>query len=1165
MSSNLWKKTVTFLTAFMLSLSFLPQDVYAQEEQEPVENTEITENSEPDKDESKAETSSEDNENIVLEGNEGTSADYRAEPPAADEAKEEKNELRAAGEEKAVRTIMMYICGSNLESGGGYASDNIKQILGSEFSADEDVRLIVMTGGTDMWFMEGEYLCDPDNLGISEEDGEYIISHTNNQLWEAKGTDAPENAGKLVLLDPDFARTVDWEGKPSRGLMTSPETLKAFINYCVQNYPADMYDLILWNHGDGPIDSYGPDEERFFRYMELAQFQDAFADNDVIRTAGKFDFINFDACLMSTVELILPFSEYTDYYIASPETIPGHGQVYRDWLNQLGENPDYDTYELGRIIVDSYHDLYNASTQDGTLAVIDTGKLLESGFVEMLSELNEQLRKELLEKADNGEFLYFDELASSLRSIQYGGKPYYDLGNFVSMAGFALRELDEEDLSGDTIDETNGYTEVAKKILTVLNDEEIIYARGTEGFKIDGQYCLDADGKIGFSDYLRTSGIYIFFPDRCMLMQQFKEYFIQLKDLIDAMPADDPRTVFLKEYRDTAVYYALVYEVGYAVSHLIDHGMDKNDIDYDKVMDYWHYDPTDQMFSPYYQRIRHIYNYLQEDGYDPATWAEKVIPQMAEEAVNKDNIEITSIKEQAGNTYEITVNNTKKRVIDSLRTNIIAELPAVEKYLEENPDVAMMMDLFRVSTEFRIGSLRGYEYTDFDPDGGLDRYVKWLNDPTSQWELSVMEDEWYAVQDTEGNLHVLDVDWYPNGDIITNCFYPAVITGEDGTESEEEMLSAMIFSPDGELKELYIAEEVGYRKVKPQDLKAPLVLTPITAFSGPFDTYFIPISSSTVTIDPATCDQIKLLITDVANIPDIKDTDGDGKALTKQYILRDIYNYEYDLSELIENPDEELVCIELAEVQDVVYNGEEQGPVLVYDGEVLEEGTDYEWYATGEGNYADVGEYEVLLNGSGRFTHDDLRTYRILPASIEDGEIIGIEPMKYTGKPITLDPEVKVGNRVLKEGVDYDITYENNTEIGTATMTITGKGNYTGTITKQFVIAEEVYSITYDLNGGSYNGSTAPIIERHAVGEVISVHEAPVREGYKFVYWKGSSYQPGDKYTVTEDHTLTAQWEKSGSSAPDTSDTNNSGLWIGLIIGSLVVLAGVWYIRSKHE
>ena len=450
-----------------------------------------------------------------------------------------------------------------------------------------------------------------------------------------------------------------------------------------------------------------------------------------------------------------------------------------------------------------------------------------------------------------------------------------------------------------------------------------------------------------------------------------------------------------------------------------------------------------------------------------------------------------------------------------------------------------------------------------DPDGGLNRYVKWLNDPTSQWELNVMEDKWYAVQDAERKLHVLDVDWYPNGDVITNGFYTAVVTDEDGNEKEEEILSAMIFSPDGELKELYIAEEFGYRKVKPQDLKEPLVLTPITAYSGPFATYFIPISASPVTIDPSTCDQIRLLYTNVADIPDIEDTDGDGKALTKQHILKDIYNYEYDLSDLIENPDEELICIELTDVQDVVYNGEEQGPALVYDGEVLEEGTDYQWYATGEGNYTDVNEYEVILYGNGRFTHDDIRTYRILPASIEDAEVSGVEPKEYTGKPIAQNPEIKVGNRTLKAGVDYDITYENNTEIGTATMIIAGKGNYDGMIKVQFEIAKEVYSITYDLNGGSYNGSTAAIVEKYPVGTVIAVHEASVREGYTFQYWQGSSYQPGDKYTVKEDHTLTAQWKKK-QTAPDTSDYNNTGLWAGLIAVSLAVLADVWFIRRKN-
>ena len=83
------------------------------------------------------------------------------------------------------------------------------------------------------------------------------------------------------------------------------------------------------------------------------------------------------------------------------------------------------------------------------------------------------------------------------------------------------------------------------------------------------------------------------------------------------------------------------------------------------------------------------------------------------------------------------------------------------------------------------------------------------------------------------------------------------------------------------------------------------------------------------------------------------------------------------------------------------------------------------------------------------------------------------------------------------------------------------------------------------------------------MGTVIAVHEAPVREGYTFQYWQGSSYQPGDKYTVKEDHTLTAQWKKK-QTAPDTSDYNNTGLWVGLIAVSLAVLADVWFIRRKN-
>ena len=45
-----------------------------------------------------------------------------------------------------------------------------------------------------------------------------------------------------------------------------------------------------------------------------------------------------------------------------------------------------------------------------------------------------------------------------------------------------------------------------------------------------------------------------------------------------------------------------------------------------------------------------------------------------------------------------------------------------------------------------------------------------------------------------------------------------------------------------------------------------------------------------------------------------------------------------------------------------------------------------------------------------------------------------------------------------------------------------------------------------------------------------------MREGYTFTYWKGSEYQPGDKYTVTEDHTFEAQWKENGGTTPGTPD-----------------------------
>ena len=112
------------------------------------------------------------------------------------------------------------------------------------------------------------------------------------------------------------------------------------------------------------------------------------------------------------------------------------------------------------------------------------------------------------------------------------------------------------------------------------------------------------------------------------------------------------------------------------------------------------------------------------------------------------------------------------------------------------------------------------------------------------------------------------------------------------------------------------------------------------------------------------------------------------------------------------------------------------------------------------------------------------------------------------------------------------------------------------------------YKITYKLNGGSFQGSTADIVETYADGTSIKIHEAPVREGYEFQYWEGSEYQPGDNYTVTGDHVFTAQWKEKAAPAKGTVKTADAtpiaslGILV-LIAGMLVAFAA--YRRARNS
>lgn len=234
-----------------------------------------------------------------------------------------------------VITIMVYMCGTDLESKYGMATADLNEMKNATIA--DNINIIVYTGGCNQW-------------------KDSTISSTVNQIYKVE-------SGKLICLEKDMGNAA----------MTKPENLTSFIQYCTSNYPANRNELILWDHGGGSITGYGYDEKnRVSGSMTLAGI------NTALKNAGTtFDFIGFDACLMATVENGLMLTNYADYMIASEETEPGVGWYYTNWLTKLSNDTSMATIEIGKNIVDDFVDVcaQKCQGQQTTLSVVDLAEL----------------------------------------------------------------------------------------------------------------------------------------------------------------------------------------------------------------------------------------------------------------------------------------------------------------------------------------------------------------------------------------------------------------------------------------------------------------------------------------------------------------------------------------------------------------------------------------------------------------------------------------------------------------------------------------------------------------------------------------------------------------------------------------------------------------------
>ena len=149
----------------------------------------------------------------------------------------------------------------------------------------------------------------------------------------------------------------------------------------------------------------------------------------------------------------------------------------------------------------------------------------------------------------------------------------------------------------------------------------------------------------------------------------------------------------------------------------------------------------------------------------------------------------------------------------------------------------------------------------------------------------------------------------------------------------------------------------------------------------------------------------------------------------------------------------DISTLNFSEISNVVYTGSKVKPnVVITDGNyTLKKDVDY---TISYSNNLNAGTGKATITGIGTYKGEKEISFRITKKDFRTVTIAELEAQEYTGQALTPNVIVKDGERTLEAGKDYTVEYQNNTEVGTATVVVTGRGNYTGELRTKFLIQE---------------------------------------------------------------------------------------------------------------
>ncbi len=327
-------------------------------------------------------------------------------------------------------TMYWYLCGSDLESDIGAATEDLEEMM--EVAVPDNVTVVIQTGGAYYW--NNNYV-----------DGDV----TQRFVYDSNGLTLVE---QLPIAN-----------------MGASETFADFLRFATQNYPSEHSVLNLWNHGGGSIGGIAFDENYDMDSLSLIEMDEAFYSVFGSGLAEKpFDIIGFDACLMASIDTAHYMSPYGDYMIASEDTMPQVGWDYTALMNSMGAG--LSPLDLAVDIADDYiaHcDEYYI--YDGvTMSVVDLAA------VGALVEAYDNFGAEALSAAvqDPAFFTHLSQVAHNIKTFggsvdDYGFSNMADLGHFAEQAaqilpqtyGELLAALDASvvyNLYGDYSENSNG-------------------------------------------------------------------------------------------------------------------------------------------------------------------------------------------------------------------------------------------------------------------------------------------------------------------------------------------------------------------------------------------------------------------------------------------------------------------------------------------------------------------------------------------------------------------------------------------------------------------------------------------------------------------------------------------------------------------------------------